>query len=927
MARFNIQPDIIRQLKPHLCDKQNDREALSWCAPDEKLKAIDLSAYRNIHSYIPFHTSQEAEFCHAFNSWYKPEDRHRAKDSKDAEICKKLPDAGILSSISKDCADISLSDKIGRVWRYTIYGTTLLLKAWTIYNIRKVASVIKKLLLAGGEKAGEGPAPVSEADAAPRLKAAHDGLDRLAAAIEGKDPRANRAVRSLLKKLDRPRVTDAEKLASVSNFFHGEEALAIHDSVVEEHRQRALEQRFPEALKLAELSVKSPSTVIKARDGANDLATKDRDEVIELGHLLKNIVSFFPGNLSNSWDEAIDASAVTLRKVYNAVFSLAAVATAVGPITHDKTRLKYLSPLFNYSLSTAESAVEFAVASLQYDADWAKVAIKIQRLPHTALSGQAGVDLFFIMREAISNALEHAYPEKASASNGRTISIASPEDGSFLSIMNNGRSFNADEAMRAPSPTSGISFMRRLAERNGGKLIVESTPKGGTEIIIILSEALAKAIANGAPVPRLPPPPAGPADDARPLRAIMPYIPTDPIPGRAVEEAIDSLIEAGRSELGGARLEVESMSLARTLHDSASGMDRPTRLVKLFQSEDATRLFESIVSDFERRLSDELIPDASAAMKKSAPSAGDDADFALLGARLQPLDEKVGALGKKLREKLAPLHKKWLAAIDECEKLFGKPDAATAERVKAVASHVETVISNIKKLASLNFSRVDSLIAAAKWLNSGNAKNRDVSINIAKLEITLPVPDHIQKELLRTIHEVIRGRVDNSDPKADYRLIDVDGKLVGNEITLQISDNGKGTAADIPTAASGAGKQHGWQIAYTPVKGHGMSVTIKIDTSKWKTDPSAGPGGAGPGGSGAEANTVKAKVVVAGVSPPNNHKTGRMGSVIHHGAAWLARHRSHAQPENEGFLLGAEILTGAAAATLAPIPIAPALIF
>lgn len=93
--------------------------------------------------------------------------------------------------------------------------------------------------------------------------------------------------------------------------------------------------------------------------------------------------------------------------------------------------------------------------------------------------------VFRIVQEALTNVVKHAGATRARILIGR-------EDGRLrVSIMDNGRGFDADAVMSATDRGFGARGMRDRAELFGGKLGIRSAPNEGTSVTLDLPDTIA----------------------------------------------------------------------------------------------------------------------------------------------------------------------------------------------------------------------------------------------------------------------------------------------------------------------------------------------------------------------------------------------------------------------------------------------------
>jgi ligand-binding sensor domain-containing protein/two-component sensor histidine kinase len=94
-------------------------------------------------------------------------------------------------------------------------------------------------------------------------------------------------------------------------------------------------------------------------------------------------------------------------------------------------------------------------------------------LPDSAISTEARHNLFMAVKEALSNVLKHA------AATEVRIGLAVSDPGMTISITDDGRGFQIAQARPGGN---GLKNMKQRLEQIGGKLVVETTPGGGTTI-------------------------------------------------------------------------------------------------------------------------------------------------------------------------------------------------------------------------------------------------------------------------------------------------------------------------------------------------------------------------------------------------------------------------------------------------------------
>jgi signal transduction histidine kinase len=119
------------------------------------------------------------------------------------------------------------------------------------------------------------------------------------------------------------------------------------------------------------------------------------------------------------------------------------------------------------------------------------VKLKVADERATRFSPQVEIQLIRIIQEALSNVRRHAQ-----ARQGRVI-FDSEGGEATVTIQDDGRGFDPDEATRPGRMSFGLQTMRERAESSGGSLDIESEPGQGTRMIVRLP-LVGKEVRHGA---------------------------------------------------------------------------------------------------------------------------------------------------------------------------------------------------------------------------------------------------------------------------------------------------------------------------------------------------------------------------------------------------------------------------------------------
>lgn len=110
------------------------------------------------------------------------------------------------------------------------------------------------------------------------------------------------------------------------------------------------------------------------------------------------------------------------------------------------------------------------------------------QIPDLKLSGEAEVEVFYIVQEALANVSKHARASRT------RLGIDRVDGGVEVLIEDNGtgtlgsRTTPAADAAQAARNSFGLTMMRERAERFGGRLDIETLPKGGTRVRVFVPE-------------------------------------------------------------------------------------------------------------------------------------------------------------------------------------------------------------------------------------------------------------------------------------------------------------------------------------------------------------------------------------------------------------------------------------------------------
>jgi two-component system nitrate/nitrite sensor histidine kinase NarX len=110
------------------------------------------------------------------------------------------------------------------------------------------------------------------------------------------------------------------------------------------------------------------------------------------------------------------------------------------------------------------------------------------QIPDLKLSGEAEVEVFYIVQEALANVSKHARASRT------RLGIDRVEGGVEVLIEDNGtgnlggRTMPAADPAQAARSSFGLTMMRERAERFGGRLDIETLPKGGTRVRVFVPE-------------------------------------------------------------------------------------------------------------------------------------------------------------------------------------------------------------------------------------------------------------------------------------------------------------------------------------------------------------------------------------------------------------------------------------------------------
>jgi len=101
--------------------------------------------------------------------------------------------------------------------------------------------------------------------------------------------------------------------------------------------------------------------------------------------------------------------------------------------------------------------------------------------PQTELDVQSKENLFFLVKEAVSNAIRHAYKDLPEREEPRLqVVFEHSQRGIFIQITDNGMGFNPENV---PGSCNGVENMRQRAKKIHGDIDIKSQIKGGTSII------------------------------------------------------------------------------------------------------------------------------------------------------------------------------------------------------------------------------------------------------------------------------------------------------------------------------------------------------------------------------------------------------------------------------------------------------------
>ncbi|MFH0798760.1 MAG: hypothetical protein V2A66_01120 [Pseudomonadota bacterium] len=386
------------------------------------------------------------------------------------------------------------------------------------------------------------------------------------------------------------------------------------------------------------------------------------------------------------------------------------------------------------------------------------------------------------------------------------------------------------------------------------------------------------------------------------------------------------------------------------LGDGARSDDDKMRLAKDYLNSGELRMTYSLLAQrYMRQAQDMWLPAMARGVALSASRTPSSAILGIISGesdarnRLNELGERMNAAISAIadpspqqawREMLAPQ----LGLIS----VAGKSRTGLENVIPAELENIEGLFAKdyLESMRTPDFNPfrdVASIIKLAVITQSAGLKDTKVVLQLPK---QLPISEEKGFDLYLAMGILMSNMLRYS--KAHLIRIDYfDG-------TLSAADNGIGYQVEVPTdpqklAARGLVvlrdlvKKNVWEMNNSSDFNKGTTVTIRLSPANSGPAPQGPKGGGeksavpkpastGSNGAGAPADADKAKVIVAGVSPIGQHRTGKSvkgapQGISRHGAAWLARHRSHAQPENEGFLQSAETFTGTAAGAAIPAPL------
>lgn len=108
------------------------------------------------------------------------------------------------------------------------------------------------------------------------------------------------------------------------------------------------------------------------------------------------------------------------------------------------------------------------------------------QIPDLKLSGEAEVEVFYIIQEALANVSKHARASRT------RLAIDHVDGGVEVLIEDNGtgnlggRIMQPADSEKASTGSFGLTMMRERAERFGGRLDIETLPKGGTRVRVFV---------------------------------------------------------------------------------------------------------------------------------------------------------------------------------------------------------------------------------------------------------------------------------------------------------------------------------------------------------------------------------------------------------------------------------------------------------
>jgi nitrate/nitrite-specific signal transduction histidine kinase len=104
------------------------------------------------------------------------------------------------------------------------------------------------------------------------------------------------------------------------------------------------------------------------------------------------------------------------------------------------------------------------------------------QIPDLKLSGDAEVQVFYILQEALANVAKHAKATRT------RLCVERVGGGIEIAVEDNGSGqFSQCAALGKPG-SFGLSMMRERATRFGGRLEIENMPKGGTRVRVFVPD-------------------------------------------------------------------------------------------------------------------------------------------------------------------------------------------------------------------------------------------------------------------------------------------------------------------------------------------------------------------------------------------------------------------------------------------------------